>query len=341
MLPISGPIVELSADGSREKSWYRQKPPYDRPLPYRYVQGFAVGPGNSADGWRWKAFVRDLDYTKLYAQAYSSLADKLGEGADLGVSLVQYRQADAMIRSRANQLGAFTTSLVRRSPIGVAASLGISIRDVQRIMKTRHGVSRKLSDLWLEFWFGWKPLVSDIFTACEILNRELPWGKLKASRRDVEPYTIRQVPATESGEGIAWAVVRKQVSVGVRVRVKNPNVRLLQEFGVLNPYLVAWDVIPWSFVLGWFSNVDSYLSSFTDFAGLETSDGYVSKSAFIAGHTFWPYDPLQGGPGFGVATLRDLFTEVPRPRLVLKGFTLKPLRALTAMSLLVQKLPRS
>lgn len=342
--PFWGPITQIGpASGplSYEKVSYGQTRPYDINLPYQLRIGQATGPNNWSDGWRWRAFAESITTDDAYSKAYGRLVDQLGDPASLGITLVQWRQADAMIKNRGSQLLQFSNALVRRSPIGVAAALGLRLKDCQAIMRTRYGVARKLSDLWLEFWFGWKPAVQDIYAACEVFDRDLPWGLYKGSATiTTKPKDPIQVPGTPWSEGIMFEFVQSRVKVGVEVRVANPNVRLLQQMGLINPFEIAFDGIPWSFVLGWFSNVSTWLSSFTDFAGLETRNGYVSRTGKVLGQTYWPAYSHLGGKGHGASMSRVLVNQPPRPSFALNGISLKPARALTAITLLVQKLPR-
>lgn len=346
--PVTGPFYREVGDsfGSSHSTatWYRQKPPYTLPLPYekRTGQVSNLGPGSSRP-WQWEGFAQSVDSSRAYNQAYDRLVGKLGDTAGLGVSLVQWREADAMIRNRGNQLRSFGVALARRNPLGVAASLGLSIRQVQAIMRTRYGVARSLSDLWLEFWFGWKPAVSDIYTACEVFNRDIPWGRIRASGEQKTPLAVRVSPFCDVGcSGHAYST-RCKVSLGVDVRLVNPNVNLLNQLGLLNPGLVAFDAIPWSFVLGWFVNVESWLRSFTDFAGWELRNGYISTQKEVFGNSFWsgpaPYNTW-GNTGHGFLATRGTVSTFPRPRLQLKELSLKPARALTAITLLVQQLPK-
>lgn len=196
-----------------------------------------------------------------------------------------------------------------------------------------------MSDLWLEFWFGWKPLVSDIYTACEVFDRPIPWSRLKG-------VGATDVPFRTVFDAGLWStklelLSRCKVSAGIQVRIKNPNVFLLNQFGLLNPALIAWDAVPWSFVLGWFVNVDSWLKSFTDFAGLETSAGYIAVKKEVFGRYSWNGYPSYGSTGRGYSVSRTVgLSSLPRPSLQLKELSLMPSRALTAITLLVQKLPR-
>ena len=61
-------------------------------------------------------------------------------------------------------------------------------------------------------------------------------------------------------------------TVGVRyavgVKVENPNLWLAERAGLLNPAAVAWDMVPFSFIVNMFVNVGSLVNSISDFAGL-------------------------------------------------------------------------
>lgn len=344
--PITGaPTIQDSGPGFYfQKIGQRQKRPYNLPTTFANRVGLAMGPSNFARAAQYVAYADSVNGSNSsYARAYDNLVKTLGENASLGVTLVQWKQADSMIRKRANQLSSFAVQLARRSPIGVASSLGISLRQAQAVMSVRYGTARKLSDLWLEFWFGWKPMVTDIYAAAQVFDQELPFGKLKGSSRTKFPYAQVQAPATKSGEAIYWQF-DSRCTIGVDVRITNPNARLLQQFGLLNPAVVAFDAIPWSFVLGWFSNVNSWLSSFTDFAGLETRNVYVVRRTDLFGRTFIEEFPVPSpnGNGYGAASVytRDVLSSIPRPALQWKDFKLPLTRALTAISLLTQKLPR-
>lgn len=349
MIPITGPITKVIGNPyslySEVSTSFRQTRPYDLVLPYSKSRGRVLYtyPGLAeTDAWRWQAFAAGLDTTGAYNSAYDRLVEKLGDTAGLGITLVQWRQADAMIRTRANQLSSFTMALARRNPLGVASSLGLSIRQVQAVMRTRYGVARSLSDLWLEFWFGWKPFLSDIYTACEVFDQPIPWGRMRASKELSFPVTDYQLPSGPFQEGIKFSG-RTKVSLGIDVRLVNPNLRLLNQFGLLNPALVAFDAVPWSFVFGWLSNVDSWLRSFTDFAGFETRNGYIATTKEVFGSTWWsgpiPYS-WWISDGHGYTYVRESVSTLPRPTFRFKELSLRPSRALTAITLLVQKLPR-
>lgn len=342
--PVTGPYVKSSDRGTQYQysTSYRQERPYNIPTAFASRKGVISSyVGNyGADAWRFAAFAEAYNTDpRVYAQAYSRLVDKLGENAGLGVTLAQWKQADGMIRKRGNQLTSFTRALVRRSPIGVASALGIAVKRAESIKQqsVRYGTAKKLSDLWLEFWFGWKPMISDIYTACEVFDNFIPWAHLSGAAK-------RTLDERSGDSGLYSEKIRLRghvgCKVGLDVRLVNPNVRLMQQFGILNPAEIVWDAIPWSFVVGWVANVGQWLSSFTDFAGFETSNGYISRRTVLDKCEFtWPVYPWYAY-GTGVSQSRTLVSQLPRPRLMMNEFSMKPARALTSITLLSQQLHR-
>lgn len=375
--PVTGPFTVVKASGAIQEdivTGWRQKRPYDLCLPLTHNRYFR-DPDSTDDGF----YLSDVkgafssygnqnsarEHDEAYAKAYSRFVGELGDTASLGVSLAQYNQAKGMITKRANTLLSFAGSLARRSPVGVARSLSISVEEAQRVFRsnryfgakrqTKYATARPLADLWLEFWFGWKPAVGDIYTACEVLSDPLPATRIKGTGKVVSGDYVF------GGEFPATAITRHQyvtrAGLGADVSIVNPNLRLFQQLGLLNPYVVAFDVIPWSFVLGWFSNINSYLASFTDFAGLDIQRAFITKKQECKVSSSWrPCDASQPGCtpaeqsiylswkgyGWGYEKSRTAVSagQVPYPALVFGFKAIKPTRALTAISLLVQKLPR-
>jgi hypothetical protein len=71
---------------------------------------------------------------------------------------------------------------------------------------------------------------------------------------------------------------RGRVTYSAGVDIANPNLWLANRMGVINPAVVAWDLVPWSFVVNMFVNVNAVLGSFTDLVGLNLTNVSVTKS---------------------------------------------------------------
>lgn len=131
----------------------------------------------------------------------------------------------------------------------------------------------------LEGMFGWGPLVSDINALLTIEKRSAPRSFISASVQDYEHFEQNPAPHPR-GLGTTWICdTNRRLTYSGMVEVNNPNLYLANQLGLLNLAVVAWDRVPWSFLVGMFANVTQMLSSFTDFAGV--SVGAFSETKTI------------------------------------------------------------
>lgn len=188
---------------------------------------------------------------KLYADAYASLRSKLYDGnASLGVTAAFMRQSREMI--------------VKRSSI-------ISMQATELATTTFKGLTpRQIANLHLEVIFGWKPLLQDIWRATtSVIQKADRYHFVKTQRST--PFNVNTLPKVWSSSINSGYSAVGEMSVGLaaRVRVRNPNTWLAERAGLLNPGAVAWDLVPWSFVVNMFVNTSQLVNSVTDFVGLD------------------------------------------------------------------------
>lgn len=277
---------------------------------------------------------------ELYlSQAVNLARDKfLGtyrEEAMLAVNYAERSQAIGMITKRALQLTSFTRA-VRRGRISDAADILGVTKPPNRGRK--YVTTKSWADTWLEFHFGWDPLVKDIHTAMTLLSVPLPTG-------DPIRVASRGIPVvTKSTEGSGYTLEKDfqgktRAYMGGSVLVTNPNLWLLNQLGLLNPAGVVWELTPWSFIWDWFFNVGNWLNQWTDFAGLTVNNAW--HSTIHRGHT--RVKMTNGNAGYYIEQSGAWFTrKLGIPSVTLGKIPYKPLslvRGATAVALLTQKLP--
>lgn len=246
------------------RTWDSQKPPYDDPmyLDYRLRTG--------KDGIR-KFDARTASYDPLTGAtasvnvpvlktlAYEKLRDAVSAQAGMMINMTQRQQTVDMLTSRLVQLGGFALAVKRGKFQRAAGILGM-----KKPRGLKHG-AKNFGSNFLEFHFGWSPLVSDLYTCYEVLNQPPPTGTAHG-RKSMKWKT--QVDAENSKTVRYWtASVRLQMNVSV----KNSNLFVANQLGLLNPATVLWDAVPFSFVGDWFGTFGTWLGSLTDFVGLEMS----------------------------------------------------------------------
>jgi len=310
-------------------------------------------------------------YERLYRQAYDKLVSFTHDkaSASAGVSLVEMRESLTMIHKRATQLLQFTVALAKRDFGGVVRALGLSKDEAIRLrgkagVQARKERTRRLKSVWdaqavkpasfannfLEYVFGWAPMVKDIQDAITVLNRSHPAEPVSAKAEEtlkeestVDPYMSWDgyVPYSHNTYTHFYRV-RLQVSI----RVTNPNLLLAHDLGLINPVAVAWQVVPFSFLVDWFIPIGKYLSSYTDWVGLELEntfqsrlyDGFATNEVRYEGYAGRGTE-VRRAQGYAferdvpyVLTVPSLHTRIGLPTGDLLG------KAVSSMALLIQQL---
>lgn len=142
--------------------------------------------------------------------------------------------------------------------------------------------SKMLANWVLEYKFGWEPLIKDLHTAIESFTTDDI--KLTFISRNMRPMTGTKDGITFEGFVRLHYVARFQVQSDAAVA--------LQQWGLINPLQIAWEVTPWSFVVDWFLPFGSYLEALTAEVGLINPE--VIRKVGLNG-TFKFSDPFENG----------------------------------------------
>lgn len=295
--------------------------------------------------------------------AISRLRSQLSQSAgSLAVSVAEFDKTVAHVAHTANRLARAFLSL-RKGGLGLFSdALGITV-PVKSIKAYRHRfrVERNRgSDLlqlaagtWLEYTYGWKPLLSDVYAQAENLANYLTnhQNVIREARGTAKgENTTKTVDTVSSSDWEVWteAVMKTRYSYVVRYKVADPNGSIPQIFGLNNPLSVAWELIPFSFVADWFLPIGDFLEGLTSTSGLEFHSGSLTRryEAFVHKRIIPKVaHPDQGGSrrmylNYGDSMYqhkygksRTLLTEFPQPQFIPKN-PLSVSHATSALALL-------
>lgn len=147
--------------------------------------------------------------------------------------------------------------------------------DLRRAIRTINGGreprSKKAASLHLEWAYGWAPLMGDISTICskefppnpEVLISESVTRRINYNRGDMK---------TEGSHRSTCSFI---------ARLDAPLTASAEKLGLINPALVAWELVPFSFIVDWFIPIGSYLDSLTTFAGYTILGKCLSENQFL------------------------------------------------------------
>lgn len=113
---------------------------------------------------------------------------------------------------------------------------------------------QRVSDGWLELQYGWLPLLSDITAlADQVARLDTPRKKRIIAQRKI-PYIPNVSALFEQTGGGRYS---KQIIAYIEEDIPSWP----QALGLENPELVAWELVPFSFVADWFLPVGAYLEA--------------------------------------------------------------------------------
>jgi len=281
-MTTTGPLYRSinSLDVWLYRKWYRQKPPFPSagrpPSPYvfstchvtRRDGAFATfTAGNTVAGYNAQTLVGNgTDRYRALNKAYGRFVDKINEEAMLLVNTYERKQAVNMVQNSALRM-LYAFLLLRKGYRHKAMkALGLKIKG------DKWNLARDASAIWLEFHFGWEPLVKDIHSAIEILQA------------DVSPVDVKGTGSTyfethKSAPDKQWnshARIKIMAKYQAQISVTNPNLHKASQLGLINPAAVAWELIPFSFLVDWFIPVGQFLNSWTGFAGLKLDNAFTT-----------------------------------------------------------------
>jgi hypothetical protein len=318
-----------------------------------------------ANSWGLDAFVtaaHDPPDGPIDSKAIGRLLDSLSETkGSLAVSMAEIDKTAAMVAQTATRLVKAYRGL-RSGDLGAFAdTVGITIsrrrikayRQRFKQMERRSDTKQFASATWLEYTYGWKPLVSDVYTQAENLARYLTQRQgvireVRGSAKELKT-SIEKQPAVNSDwskEKIVESLVR--ISYTVRYKCPDGSPSFVNTFGLNNPLIVAWELLPFSFVADWFIPIGDYLSGLTATSGLLFHSGTRTRHYKVTCRhraTAGPPYPDQGGTRTPYLTIgglmeqqkrgktRTVLSDFPRPKLTFKN-PLSVSHAISALSLM-------
>lgn len=147
--------------------------------------------------------------------------------------------------------------------------------------KKRAFKSTDVSGQWLELQYGWLPLIGDVHAGMQYIASKTKGPRVFAF--DVQK-TVR-VKSQVSNSATVYSIIADG-SVTRKYRVLYTEVLPeARSLGLLNPWAVLWEKMPWSFVVDWFIPVGTYLDTISVLPYLNATLCRTDFSRASAGYT--------------------------------------------------------
>lgn len=277
--------------------------------------------------------IDDNDRINMINKLYAKVS---GSDFNLAVTLGQTEETLGGIYNGAHRLYLFYHALRRGSPLGALEALGADPSEInpRNLADLSRKAGHDLSSTWLDYEYGWKPLLSDVKDAAELLAKQLNFPQVK-------DYRVRMCheASSHSSGSVSYphyyAANRLQICARISEPLSTP-----QLLGITDPLSVAWELMPYSFVFDWFLPIGDYLQARGAVSALK-GDFCFTYSSILDVHGIRDPSIKLDEPGYRLrkaSVQRDRFSSLdgvlPLPNPVPLSKALSWERAASAVSLL-------
>lgn len=261
-----------------------------------------------------------------------ALSDLASKKAGMGENLIQASSTISSIAMVVQDAIKVLQALngLRRGRIPNLTSL--NVRSLRRLVKSRK-IDKRAANYWLAYYYGFKPLVGDVEGLVELLKEYAdPPALLVHGRGSGDSDKADTWSVSNNGAGLFAPqsgldfeeFSRIKARTTITGRMSDQLLRNLNRTGLLPTPALAWELIPFSFVVDWFVPVGSLLEGLSATSGLVFVDGSttitsdrrviskVKASDIISGEPMTDYRRSD--------MVRTRLSNWPRPQLFDKPF---------------------
>lgn len=181
----------------------------------------------------------------------SKLVEKIrGHEFNLAVNVAQSKKLVDMCVLNIRKLSRSLRYLKRGDFANAARQLGIRKPPRSRLN------AGDVSGRWLELQYGWMPAVKDSYEAAKAYEALTTYrhSRVVVTKQKRSSYEGSAAPSNYSCPGIART--RRKIVYEMEEALSAPR-----SLGLMDPFSVVWEIIPYSFVIDWFIPVGSYLEN--------------------------------------------------------------------------------
>jgi hypothetical protein len=172
-----------------------------------------------------------------------------GHEFNLAVDLAQANQLVTMCAKTIRSLG---RSLLHLKRGNVAAAL----RELGADGKNKKLKSKDVSSRWLEIQYGWLPSIGSAYQAAKAFEA-LSMGRTNRIVAKHQKFRNGQASCSPGNYSVpAYYLCRKKI-----VCELEEELSFARSLGLMDPLQVAWELLPFSFVLDWFLPIGTYLEN--------------------------------------------------------------------------------
>lgn len=316
-LPYTEIISQSTPTSSTHQSWERIEPVWLN-LQSQFSRLFTAG-----------------DTNEVVLDWYDKVADSK---ANLAEMFATRQQTIDMIGKAARDIASSARALRRGNFRDAARHLGVG---------DFRPKSQRFSDRWLELQYGWKPLLGSVYDAINVPSPNAS-RVVTARKTFTRPFSYNEGKATNGVYLDCNAQFNMAVTVSALITMTNSSLQAANAYGISNPALLAWELVPYSFVVDWFLPIGTWINAQTALSGIQVSNSSITTTS--------SYDisyQTKGGTGLPSSTTiipgtkREIYSKkerslsIPHPSFPRPDFQLSTSHALNAIALLASAFRRN
>jgi len=256
-----------------------------------------------------------------------------GHQFNLAVSAAQGKQTVDMVSKAIFSVGGAISDLKKGRFESAARRFGVNPRPSKLS-------SKDIAGRWLELQYGWLPMFSDVYEA----------SKAYESIANGPRKSIVQVGISRTKQGNASCSPSVYSCKGVNkdsariIYEMSEQISTPRSLGLTDPLSVAWELIPYSFVVDWFIPIGDYLENLNVIPNLQgrflTSQiqRFQGSTVWIDGSYQWFNKPTEHVQYYNMTRTVSTSLAVAKPGFNSIPDAMSPKRIFNALALVVQRI---
>jgi len=257
-----------------------------------------------------------------------------GHQFNLAVSAAQGKQTTDMVVNAVQSIGGAIRDLKKGRFESAARRFGVN----QRPSKLSE---KDISGRWLELQYGWKPLISDVYEAAKAYEAITNGPRVSRVSVSISREGLKNT-STSSFNWTGQGTVKERWRLVYEMSEQLSSARSL---GLTDPLSVAWELIPYSFVVDWFLPIGSYLENLNTIPKLRGRFMTIKTRRFqcsaVQGpnpNVKWINKPTTFNSQFYFTRVVSTSLAVPKPSFESLTDAMSPSRIWNAIALVTQRI---